>query len=389
MKENKTDAVHFSLGEGAGDLLVNIAREFIMYKLDPNKALDAIQGSLIGCPKDVALDIIAGKIVLITDPDGCHFNSLRYTPDMKKIHPPFDIEGWAERTLLDMKQEAREWRVALTELKNAIIKNDGSFSFEVSYDNLMKYFYEGNESRLIGVDDDEIANVKCAVLGVKNFIAGSLKKMEVIKWLYKAYPNEIPDGFLSLPVEVSSLNMTLTDMMLKQDDIEMYIGRNKWRDTLVTKYLENEREIAKIITYGIQPNEITDGYDAGWLAPNGDYYGLNGDYANMIHNQLATALWDAQIIPRRDEECQTNPDGWLCEHGWVRIHKDHVLFDGYLQSKYGRPLFKITEAQRSKLIQYGNACHNGRLMLGCTYMPVAVSTLEYADNTMMEKFFDL
>lgn len=64
----------------------------------PNEGLATIQESLIGCPKNIALDIIKGKLVLKTAEDNVSFAVVQYHPDMKEQHPPFDIEGWAERT---------------------------------------------------------------------------------------------------------------------------------------------------------------------------------------------------------------------------------------------------------------------------------------------------
>lgn len=49
--------VGFTLGEGAGMLLVNIARENIIYSFDPEKALKIIKES-ISCDTKTALDII-------------------------------------------------------------------------------------------------------------------------------------------------------------------------------------------------------------------------------------------------------------------------------------------------------------------------------------------
>ena len=48
----KTRKVHFTLGESAGQLIVSIAREHLIYSLNPDKALKAIKDSLVGCPTE-------------------------------------------------------------------------------------------------------------------------------------------------------------------------------------------------------------------------------------------------------------------------------------------------------------------------------------------------
>lgn len=387
-----TRMVHFSLGENAGKLITDIAREHIMCNLDPEKGLDTIQGSLIGCPRNIALDIIRGKFVLETAQDKVSFNVVRYTPDMKEAHPPFDVEGWAENTLLKIKEIAREWDQAILDVRRSIIKNKGTFDISVSYQDLISFFYNGDANNIIDADNNEkIDRIKFVVLGIKNFFEESYKKLDVIKWLATAYPDDIPEGFLLMPQEVKRLNLCLTDMMLKDSEVEKYIARNLYMDNLVTRFIENEKNIDKVISEGIQPVEITDNYSAGWLAPNGDFYGLNGDIANMLHNQIADALYKKGLIPQKDchRNFENNPDGWLCENGWIRIHGDHLLYDGYLQSKYRMKLVPITDAQRKKILAYGTECHGGYLRFGCTYTRYSVSAFVALPDKYIGKLFDL
>lgn len=385
-----TQNLHFTLGENAGELLVSIAREHLLYSLTPQKALETIQDSLIGCPVNIALDILIGRTILKTSDDRVSFNAIQYTPDMKDNHEPLDIEAWAERTLLSMKEDANEWDQVILELRNSVIKNDGKFDITVKYNDLIRAIYDGNTSNLFDNSEisDTIQSIKYTILGIRDFVSKCFKKIEVIKWLYNYYPGEIPDGFTVMPTEVKGLNLKLTDLMLKDDEVERYISQNRYRNDLVTRYIENERNIEKVISKGIQPVDITLNYSAGWLAPNGDYYALNGDIANMLHNQIATALWSAKVIPNVDD-CKNNPDQWLCKNGWVKIHGDHILYDGYLQSRYMMPLVRITEEQRNKIALYGKSCHKGMLRFGLRFLPISVAKFEMMDSIMIGKIFDI
>lgn len=112
----------------------------------------------------------------------------------------------------------------------------------------------------------------------------------------------------------------------------------------------------------------------------------------MLHNQLADALYKKGIIPRKDSDVDSyerNPDGWLCKHGWVRIHGDHLLYDGYMQSNYGMPLVKITDAQRKQILRYGAECYGGYLRFGCTYTRYPVSAFAALPEPHIGKLFDL
>lgn len=104
-------------------------------------------------------------------------------------------------------------------------------------------------------------------------------------------------------------------------------------------------------------------YTAGWLAPDGNFFGLNGEISNLLHNQLAESIRDKML--REDGiDIGTNPDDWLARNGWVRIHKDWILYEGYFrENDNGKPTH-LTEMQINKLISYGDTCYNGKLLLG-------------------------
>lgn len=80
----------------------------------------------------------------------------------------------------------------------------------------------------------------------------------------------------------------------------------------------------------LEPVEITEGYDAGWLSPDGDFYGLNGSTENLLHLNIAERLLASKKIPVKE---MRNPDRWLEENGWVKVHHDWILFSG---SFYGK-----------------------------------------------------
>lgn len=58
----KKGTVHFTLGDDAGKLLMQIAQEALLYELDPEKAIKVITTSLMGCPDNIALKILKGNM---------------------------------------------------------------------------------------------------------------------------------------------------------------------------------------------------------------------------------------------------------------------------------------------------------------------------------------
>lgn len=387
----ETRKVHFTLGEGAGMLITNIAREHLLYSLNPSKAVEAIKGSLVGCPTEIALDILIGKLILITNENKVSLNAIQYTPDMKDEFPMLDIEKWAENELLKMKRIGREWDSALLHFRNTIIKNSGRFDITVKYDHLVKYFYDGDADNLIELDDDIVSNTKGIVVGIKNFIGECFKTLSVIEWLYKAYPGYIPEGYKLLPVEVRGLSTRLMELMYGDSEVEQFIRKNTIQMRMVDSFIKNEMKIKETLDDGIKPVDITKGWSAGWLSPEGDYYALNGDIANMLHNQIADALVAAHIIPLKDGDTDVtkNPDSWLGESGWVKIHGDWILYDGYFQSKYGMPLVPITDKQIEQISLYGKVCCGDKLFLGLEKKFCSGTRLSMMDKPMIAKLFDL
>lgn len=390
MKESTSN---FTLRNDTGQLLTDIARKKITHNLAPNEGLAIIQESLVGCSKDIALDIIKGKLVLETAEDNVSFNTVQYHPDMKEQHPPFDIEGWVEGMLLYIKEDAKEWYQEIMEMKHTTIKNKGTFDISINYQRLVNYFFTGETDNLLDVyDNEDVYHIRYVVTGIRNFLEECHKKMDVIKWLANAYPEDIPDGFLTIPCEVKKLKIMLANITLKDAEIEECINSNICVDNMITRFIENEKSIDKVISKGIQPVEITDKYSAGWLAPNGDFYGLNGDTANRLHNQLADALYEKRIVPKKDTDGDTydrNPDGWLCKHGWIRIHGDHLLYDGYIQSNYKIPMVKITDAQKKQILRYGTHCYGGYLRFGLKQTKYPVSVFASMSELQVRKLFDI
>ena len=74
-----------------------------------------------------------------------------------------------------------------------------------------------------------------------------------------------------------------------------------------------------------------DGYDAGWLSPEGDFYGGNGETSNMIHLNIANQIFNASGNPiavkmQNDGISEfggvDSPDYWLEKNGWIKIHHE-------------------------------------------------------------------
>lgn len=111
----------------------------------------------------------------------------------------------------------------------------------------------------------------------------------------------------------------------------------------------------------------------------------------MLHNQIADALVAAHIIPLKDGDTivSKNPDTWLGKNGWVKIHGDWILYDGYMQSLYRMPLVPITDKQIEQISLYGKTCHGDKLYFGLEKQFCSGTRFGFIDKPMIAKLFDL
>jgi len=228
---------------------------------------------------------------------------------------------------------------------------------------------------------EQVSEIALLIKVVKTYIEESLKIQSTMDWLRKTYPSEFMGKDLYVPdwreyhtilqtviQDFSSLcQMDFSDIETEEDDL--------------TKYIDATNEINEVLSEGIKPVDIMDNYSAGWLSPEGVFYGLNGEIANMLHNQIADALQDIGLIPlyvgdedekyflKGDETTKAyrekiNPDSWLEQQGWVKIHGNNVQFAGCLNNQIGKTNVNMTEVQIDTIHKYLQVCHGGIVRLG-------------------------
>lgn len=137
---------------------------------------------------------------------------------------------------------------------------------------------------------------------------------------------------------------------------------------------------------GIVEKNIMDGYDAGWLSPDGKFYGENGPTSNMIHLSIAECL----------KKNNLNGDRELENEGWIKIHDDEVYgcFIGELKPSSDFPFaYCPTEIQVKMICDYIDKYHNGKLYTRPKIVETtdAISTykLRQMNKFMLHKLFGL
>jgi hypothetical protein len=378
----QSGVVHFRIGEDFGALLMSIAQEHLTERNDPVQALKTITESLQGCPTELAVQILKGDIVLFVDKEKQQVIPTKRIPAIHdKLFPKINPIYFLESRTSNIKRYGGSILDGFVSLQTQIKMNRGYFDISFKYEDVFKFIAGDNETLLEELREDrEIDGIASLFETVKRFIGETMKIQSVMAWMAQTF-NEFLDTenhekYLKLHKDIIDLLVDISFQLNKTINLDFDL--NVPTDS-VTDFINAAREIDVIIEKGIEPVNILDNWSAGWLAPNGDYYGLNGEIANMIHNQIADALKEKGLIP----EDEVSLDAWLEQQGWVKIHGDNVQFAGCLNDKIHGKNVDITKEQIKAIYEYISICHNGVVKLGWKREAISIAKFNMlADNNL-------
>lgn len=354
----------FTIGKGFGQMLQRIAWEKLTEKYNPREAVEIITKSLLGCTEGMAVDILDGKIILGED-EATH--EVLGTPGAGG-----KFNDWIREQRIHLEEEAKEWVWVLERLRQTIADAGGKFEFSVRYPELISYLSGDKDAGLLDYPRSNVVEeIKGTVEGAKNFFVKVSEVYEVIVWMCDA----LNMSRVILPDPILSMHTILDSLMCSDPEVEASIRKQDFQKQRLSEWMEEREENQT----ELEPVEITEGYDAGWLSPDGDFYGLNGSTENLLHLNIAERLLASKKIPVKE---MRNPDRWLEENGWVKVHHDWILFSG---SFYGKTL---TEAQIEKLYRYGQVCHRGVLRLGTAQTQITAVRLRATEPLMLNKLLN-
>lgn len=342
-------------------MLQRIAWEKLTEKYNPREAVEIITKSLPGCTEGMAVDILDGKIILGEDEAT---QEVLGTPGAGG-----KFNDWIREQRIHLEEEAKEWVEALERLRRTIADAGGKFEFSVRYPELISYLSGDKDAGLLDYPRSNVVEeIKGAIEGAKNFFVKVSEVYEVIVWMCDA----LNMSRVILPDPILSMHTILDSLMCSDPEVEASIRKQDFQKQRLSEWMEEREENQT----ELEPVEITEGYDAGWLSPDGDFYGLNGSTGNLLHLNIAERLLASKKIPVKE---MRNPDRWLEENGWVKVHHDWILFSG---SFYGKTL---TEAQIEKLYRYGQVCHRGVLRLGTAQTQITAVRFRATEPIMLNK----
>ena len=394
--------LNFRVGEDLPIILANIAREKLIYKLDPQGAIDVFKDSLGIESEDLCLGLISGKdLCARIDINTQEFEVIYRKDDPDNPYPILDAEyiatSWLEQEIeiclgySNIFNKSYYPSYFLSNPKSIHLNVDVDLDFLIRVfsgqkDQCKDYIFDAIMERFDNREGDyitEMIALKDALIGCKEWFFGAIKKIDVIKFMISSKFLDISKISLDLnklEVELAYLYNHLLDFMITaelddlSEDYKVEIG----------KWLKLNDNISDLVSHKILPVDITKGYDAGWLSPEGLFYGMNGNMNDMLHIQISDLLKEEGVIPK-DEPA---PCLWLEDNGWVKIHGDWVLYN--CQDRDFKVARSITKEQLDAIFNYGKACYKeGILRFGYRMTRLSVATFKYIDNPRRSELFIL
>ncbi len=394
MSEKKSGVVHFSVGEDFGLLLMNIAQEHLLYNYNPEKALATITEGLVGCPVDLALQIIKGDIILLVDVENQNIIPTEFIPGVhdKIGYQQIDVKSFVERKYHEVLKTTDSLIAGLSDLQREISRDNYKFSIDFDYQSIFKFIAGNNEDLLDELREDErIKSIEFLIKTSKYYSEKLIELKDTLVWMQRSF---------GCDDEATAENLAaIQDMIIDllstiKDTLNLDFNTDLIEDDKVKSFIDNQIEIEKTLKSGIQPVDIMDNYSAGWLSPEGLYYGLNGEIANMLHNQIADALLEAGIVPADYEGIDPRigihactPEDWLEKHGWVKIHTNNINFGGGLNYRLGGKNVYMTDTQKEIIYNYGQRCFYGLMRWGWKMEKGSAAKITLLTDEQLQKMY--
>lgn len=426
--------LHMKIGPNLGRVLLEKTQQMILDG-EPTRAIQSYIDGLCGFTKEYALMVLKNEAVLVTDKDGININLV----DDKETILQNQENIWDWEKLMNRKIDE------LIEIKNALYNASNKFYDFISgfsllnYDitTLMERFFDRDTiasmgyhniaAKLIGgdgfnnqrsngeklwmklcndVEDGEGSRWKCALYYTVQY-------NKLIRTLHKEYMEFEPTyvfltehGFMPrIPFVESTIELIITVLAEYSDTSKGYY--HPMCNSNLSKYkielkedLENSRYGKEFLECGIIKKNILDHYEAGWLSPEGDFYG--GLTGQLIHCDIAKQLFmnDGPVSRAMKESGvslyggEEGPDRWLEKQGWVKIHGEDCY--GSFIGIPGYP-YCPTSIQIEKICAYADKFYGGKFYTEAEGFGSRISHIEpystykvkQMDKIMLHKIFSL
>lgn len=371
--------VNFTIGDGFGKMLYNVAVEKVLEGMNPEAGIKTITDGLIGCPANYAISVLKGDIFL--DVENENVILIDNYDELSHPYTPRSIDAFVKSKSDYYMQQIEDWKNVLAAFRESFTQDSVFLMEKMSASKIFQYFMGEAEIEELfeNADDNVIVNTKYIAQGVQNCLKFVMDWVTYLRKVNKMLDVDTTYHINAIETQAASLQRCINQIY------EMRLRPLDRTDSdLVTRFLERTHQIDEVLSTGIKPVNIEDKYDACWIAPDGTTFGLNGEYANMLHITIADALINAGIVSYESDEEKYGSHFLLEKRGFVKVHHDNVLFSGYDDSIRK----SMTAEQVKQLIKYGNNCYGGKLFFDYDKKFCSTAKLGSMEPLMYRKLFD-
>ena len=384
------NTIHSSLGDKVGILLMEIAHNRFVEDLNPEGAIEAIT-STSDISLEYAKDLVLGKTVIELDDNNTKFVIVPRDKEKHKDYPEeIDLPTFISNQTHNINSIGKSIYERLGDALTYIDETKGVYTLEIDFSYIFRYIQKEYVDFHNPFNSNEwFFTLDTAYNEAVNYLSKTDTLTNAFDFIKKTWPDtEIESDYLYYSQQIATILQIIAGSNL--DRIHDYLKKN-FVKTAVKDFLQSQKKIDETLKDIIKPVNIEDKYSAGWLSPEGLFFGLNGLTANLLHNRLADAICD-RIKDKEGSidmgEDDINTDGYLCRKGWIKISDNWILFDGYLQVRAGLPRIPITDAQIKQLVKLGNCCYEQTLYFGYDKNFCSTIRLESMDSCMRHKLFE-
>jgi len=368
-----TQEVNFKVGKYFGQTLQNIAIEKL-YDKNFKEAISFLEDSLKGIPNKFLIELLNNNFCIFVEEETQSLfidKRIEWCDEVGYLKFDYDnqIKSWCDKFSSSVEDYIKT-------IYDEVKKGE---QFTKIYFTLADVFNDKD----VECDSEKLNQYKGLKKDILSLVKEGMQTKDFVMWasdnkLINA--KEVSESTYFTNFLESTENLTDCLIKLKKGVFENNL---KEAEKELDSYIEAEKERRKP---SLEPVNILDGYNAGWLFPDGTFYGLNGTVANMLHNQIAEKLYEEHIIG--ESELGDNHSLTLELMGCVRIHNEEVMFNGGDYNSEATTQKDLTDSQIKSIYEYGQKCCGGVLKFGIFRQPISAAKFHMMDKFAKRKLFE-